>query len=262
MTQLLRIEWLKIKRYRTFWILVLFFAVLLPLFNYQISAGMIKMGGNNLNLLSQSYSFPQVWGNMGFWGSIFVMFLSILVIILTTNEYTFRTNRQNVIDGWKRLEFFHAKVFLTLCIALVATVYVFIIGVLFGASTSGSLSGMFGGTEKVFYFFLLALNYMGLALLISIYVKRSGLSIGLFLLYCLIIENILKGILNWKFDTHLGNYLPLQASDELLPFPLIQMAETMIGSAKASPMPLVMASMAWCVIYYLTARLILLKADW
>jgi ABC-2 type transport system permease protein len=262
MTTLLKIEWLKIKRYRTFWILAIFFIVLLPLFNYQVLKGMVKLGNNTINLLNQSYAFPQVWGNVGFWGSIFVMFLSILIIILTTNEYTFRTSRQNIIDGWQRLEFYHAKVYLVLAISIVCTLYVFITGLLFGISTSGSLDHMFSGLDKVFYFFVLTLNYLGLALLISVYIKRSGLSIGLFLLYCLVIENILKGILNWKFDTKYGDFLPLQSSDELLPFPLMQMAQNLIGAAKPSYMPLVLTSLAWCAVYYFIGRRLLLKSDW
>src|SRR5690606_20338970 len=120
-----------------------FFLVLLPLLNYQIRHGMVTIGGNGVNLLSQSYSFPAVWGNVGFWGSIFVLFLSILIIILTTNEFSFRTHRQNVIDGLHRLQFYHAKVYLVLTFSLLATVYLFIIGALFGYSNSGSFSGIF-----------------------------------------------------------------------------------------------------------------------
>lgn len=263
MRELLKIEWLKIKRYRTFWILIIFFAVLLPLFNYQILKGMINIGGNSgLNILNQSYNFPNVWGNMGFWGSIFVLFLSILIIILTTNEYSFRTNRQNVIDGWTRLEFYHAKVCLAIIISLVATIYVFVMGVIFGFANSGSFDNMFSGLEKILYFFILSLNYTGFALLISVYIKRSGLAIGLFLLYCLIIENILKGVLNWKFDSKLGNYLPLQASDELLPFPMMQMAQSMFGATAPAYMPLLITSVFWCAVYYFIGRRILLKTDW
>src|SRR5690606_18571465 len=101
MRQLLSIEWLKIKRYGTFWVLTGFFVVLMPLLNYQIFRGMVTVGGSGkggINLLSQSYSFPAVWGNIGYWGSIFIIFLSILVIILITNEFGYKTHRQNVID--------------------------------------------------------------------------------------------------------------------------------------------------------------------
>ena len=93
MRALLAIEWLKIKSFRTFWILTGFFVLLLPLWNYGISNGIMKIGGGDINLVSQAYSFSYVWQNMGFWTSIFVVFISILTIILTTNEYQYRPSR-------------------------------------------------------------------------------------------------------------------------------------------------------------------------
>ncbi len=263
MKSLLAIEWLKIKSYRTFWILVGFFIVLLPLWNYQVLNGMIKIGGNKgVNILSQAYTFPEVWGNVGFWASIFVIFLSILVIILTTNEYSFRTHRQNVIDGWSRLQFYHAKVFLVLLFSFAATVYVFVVGAAFGLSRSGDVSNMFGQAEKLFYFFLLSVDYLGFALLLAIAVKRSGLAIGLFMLYCLMIENILAGILNWGFDSNPGSYLPLQASDELLPLPLLNVMKSMIQTSGPSPVVFVFVTLAWCVLYYFSGKRLILRSDW
>jgi ABC-2 type transport system permease protein len=264
MKTLLAIEWLKIKRYRTFWILIGFFLVLLPLWNYQIEHGMIKMSGgaNGINFLSQAYSFPEVWGNVSFWASIFVLFLSILIIILTTNEYSFRTHRQNVIDGWSRLEFFHAKVALVLTVSLLTTLYVFIVGLLMGIANSGDINHAFTQFYKLGYFFLLSVNYLGLALLISLLIRRSGLSIGLFLLYSLIIENILRGLLNWGNDLNLGDFLPLQASDELLPLPLFQLFSSMAAPQTAPDMYFVIASIGWCALYYFIGRRMLLRSDW
>ena len=265
MKALLAIEWLKIKRYRTFWILIGFFIVLLPLWNYEISSGMIKMGGNEkggINLLSQAYSFPSVWGNVGFWGSIFIIFLSILTIILTTNEFAYRTHRQNVIDGWNRMQFYHAKVGLVLLLSLLATIYLFINGALFGITQSGSASGMFDRAEQLFYFFLLSLDYLGLALFISLWIKRSGLAIGIFMLYCMILENLVTGLLNWSTSTKMGNFLPLQASDELLPFPLIKMASAMFKQTTVPESAYVITTIIWCAIYYFAGRRMLQRRDW
>jgi len=263
MSSLLAIEWLKLKRYNTFWILICFFIVLLPLWNYCILSGGINVSGNGMKLINQTYSFPGVWGNIGFWGSLFVVLLSILIIILTANEFTFRTHRQNVIDGWSRLQFFHAKILLVFAFSVAATVYVFILGAIFGYANSGSFSSMFEGVEKVFYFFLFSLNYLGFALLASIVIRRSGLSIGMFLLYIFIIKNILKGVLNFtNNDWNVGNYLPLQSCSELLPFPLFEMLK---GLMKQGPQPTtayVLASIAWAIIYYFAGRGILLKRDW
>jgi len=266
MKDLLGIEWLKIKRYRTFWVLAGLFVLLLPLWNYEVANGFLKIGGggkNSVNFLSTAYTFPQVWGNLGFWGSIFIMFITILVIIITTNEYAFRTNRQNIIDGWNKMQFFHAKILLIILLSLAATLYLFVLGMLFGGINSGSLSRLFSEFQQVGYFFLLSLDYLGFGLFLAIWIKKSGLAIGLFLLYSLIIENILKGSINHFTDVPYGNLLPLQASDELLPFPLMQMAKAMISGGATISMPVyAMVAVFWCAVYYLGGRAILMKNDW
>jgi len=266
MNGLLGIEWLKIKRYRTFWVLAGLFLLLLPLWNYEVANGFIKLGGNGkggINFLSTAYSFPQVWGNLGFWGSIFIMFLSILVIILTTNEFTYRTHRQNVIDGWSRMQFFNGKVLMVVLFSLAATVYLFILGMIFGGVNSGSLSSLFSEFQQVAYFFLLSLDYLGFGLFLAIWIRKSGLAIGLFLLYSMIIENIVKAIVNYYMDKPYGNLMPLQASDELLPFPLMQMARSMMpGGATISMTVYASVAIGWCLVYYFAARMMLLKRDW
>jgi hypothetical protein len=262
MRGLLAIEWLKIKNFRTFWILTGFFALLLPLWNYGISNGIMKLGGNNINLLSQAYSFSNVWQNLGFWTSIFVIFISILTIILVTNEYQYRTNRQNVLDGWTRMDFYHAKWQVVIALSVLTTIYVFIVGVAFG-SAYGSLTSFPGNIVSLFYVWVLALNYYGFALLLSILFKRSGIAIGMFFLYSMIIESLLSKLTNWAGDTDLGNFLPLQCSDELLPFPLTDMVKSIAGiEAGPSAWAFVIASFAWIAIYYLVGRTKLLRSDW
>ena len=262
MRSLLAIEWLKIRRFRTFWILIGFFVLLLPAWNYGISNGIMKLGGANINLLSQAYTFSNVWQNLGFWTSIFVVFLSILTIILTTNEYQYRTNRQNVIDGWSRLDFYHAKWQVVAGLSIFTTLFVFIIGVVFGA-TYGSIASFPGNIIYLFYVWVLSLNYYAFALLLSIFFKRSGIAIGIFFLYSMIIESLASKLTNWAGDTDLGNFMPLQCSDELLPFPLTDMVKSIAGVA-AGPPPwvFVITSFAWIVIYYVAGRLKLLSSDW
>lgn len=262
MKNLLAIEWLKIKTFRTFWILTGFFALLLPLWNYGIAGGVMKIGGGNLNLVSQAYSFPYVWQNLGFWTSIFVGFISILVIILATNEYQFRTNRQNVIDGWNRLDFYHAKWQLVFLLSILTTLYVFIVGLFFGAAY-GSWITFPGSTKHLFFIWLLSLNYYSFSLLLSFFFKKSGITIGIFFLYCMIIEAIISKFVNHITDTIYGNYMPLQCSDELLPFPILDIIKSMAQMEKApSPWGYVAASFAWIILYYIAGRQKLLRSDW
>lgn len=264
MLNILAIEWLKVRKYRTFWIMIGMFALLLPLWNYGISEGVLKMGGgkDGINLLDQAYSFNKVWDNMGWWTSIFVMFITILTITLISNEYTFRTQRQNIIDGLTRLESYHAKWMMVIAFALFTTAYTFIVGLMFGMAND-SMSNFPGDIIKLFYVFVLSLNYYGFGLLLAYLFKRSGIAIGIFFLYNMIVEKILQSFVNWRFNTEAFNLLPLQASDELLPFPLMSMAKQLIQVKESIPMSTyLIASFAWIVVYYLIGRFRLLKSDW
>lgn len=262
MNTLLATEWLKLKKYRTFWILLGFFALLLPLWNYGIANGIMKFGTGDINVLNQAYSFSYVWQNLGFWASVFVVFLSILTIIITTNEYQYKTNRQNIIDGWKRLDFYHAKWMVVLLLSVLTTLYVFVVGVALAAK-SGSVSGFPGEIQYLFYVWLLSLNYYGFALILSLFFKRSGIAIGIFFLYSMIIESLLCHFINWQTNTKVGNFLPLQCSDELLPFPLLDIIKTMMKATADTNTPYyIITSIGWIIAYYFIGRQKLLRSDW
>lgn len=261
MQKLLAIEWLKIKNYRTFRILIGLFLVFLPLWNWAIYNSVISVGAGAVNILSQAYSFPAVWGNLGFWAGIFVYFLSILMIILVSNEYSFRTHRQNVIDGWSRLDFFHAKAGLVLAISLGATVYTLLVGLVAGLLVGG-FSGMGSGLEKILFFFVYTLNYLSFSALLALWIRRSGLAIGLFFLYSFIIENLFRGLINWKSSWPVGNLLPLQASDELLPFPIAKMLSGLISKGPVfSDWIYLLMSCAWIVVYYFLGKRLMQQRD-
>ena len=266
MKNILSIEWLKIKRYRTFWILGSLFVVLFPLWNYGIAVGALRPGGTNkqgINLLSDNYTFAEVWDNLGFWGSFFINFLAILVIILVSNEFTFRTLRQNVIDGQSKLKVFHAKVLLVLVMSVAATLFLFILGVIFGRVNSGSFNGLFSQWNKLWYFFILSLDYMGFAMMLAFLLRRSGLAIGIFFVYSMIVETMLRLFINFKASRPYANLLMLQSSDSLLPTPLTAIAKkAMEGMSDFSMTVYAGTALGWCVVYYFICRAILLRKDW
>lgn len=255
MFQLLKIEWLKVRNYTTFWVLLGLFALLLPLFNYQFSAGHI----NGTQILGQIYGFPNVWSMFGYMTSWLVLFIAFLIIILITNENRYRTNRQNVIDGWTRMQSFHAKCLVVVMLSLVTTIYSGIWCLVFGRIYSGSFEGATENINRLFYLFLLSMNYYGFAAMIAFLIKRSGLAMGLFLLYSFIVENILV----WQLGGSTGGYLPLQSSDELLPFtPLKQIMQMAGNVADAPPMTsYVLATCIYISIYYIVSRYKISKSD-
>ena len=187
----------------------------------------------------------------------------MLLIILVTNEYAYRTSRQNIIDGWSRKEFITVKLALALIFAVVTTLIVFLTALIFGWISGTDFS--FHKVSHVFYFFLKALSYNVLAILVSVLVRKTGFAIGLYFIY-MGAENIISQLLNlWSIKLkadqngdygNMGDYLPMNASDGLLTFP-----ENPVKSMTKSVLPtdytwLVMAFAA-CYIFlffYLTRR--------
>lgn len=265
---LLQIEWLKLRKYKTFWVLSALFAVILPLWITGVSRNMISVNSNgkgtDLGLFNNAYSFANVWANVGWWASIFIILTTVLVIIITTNEYSFRTGRQNLIDGLNRTQILNAKWILVVALAAATTVYVFLVGV-FIAMSKDSMSNFPGNIVQLFHFFILAVNYYSFGLLIALFIKRSGLAIGLFFLYCMFVEKIVQTIINWSTHGSMGNLLPLQTSDELLPFPVFKTISSLTGEStqpNITTSTYVIASVLWIIIYYLISRYKLLKTDW
>lgn len=221
MLHLLKIEWMKVKNYRTFWVLSVLYLLSIGGANYlaiKINNSATSNTKMATALLGSPFAFPDVWQTVA-WISSWLMFLpGLLMIISLTNEYSFKTHRQNIIDGLSRFQFISVKIMLAFIIALVSTLTVFITAVVVGINLSDKPFS-FEGAEYVFYFFVQAFSYASLALLISLLFKRSGIAIGVYFLYSIFLENVLMGLMNQYLDKT-GNYLPLQTTDNLVPIPL------------------------------------------
>lgn len=258
------IEWLKLRHYRTFWIMTLLFAVPLLLFYSSISLNLINIGAGGISLLGKATSFRQVWDDLCFFASYFIIALSILMAILVTNEYQFRTNRQHVIDGWSRMQFYHAKWMVVLSLSAGTTLFTALLGLITGLIAGVDLGTVTEHASKLLYLFLLSVNYLGFSLLLSVLFKRGGLTIGILMFYSLIVEVIIHSVLTYRYKAPAGNlFLPLQSSDELLPFGASKVLE-MAMQVRYVPeaWTYVLASVCWIAVYYLVGRKRLEKSDW
>jgi ABC-type transport system involved in multi-copper enzyme maturation permease subunit len=253
MIQLAQMEWMKLKKYRTFWIMLIIYVVLMIVWNFGFAKGAIKMNANGMNLLANSYTFPEVWSKVTYIAGWMILILCVLLITITSNEFQFKTHRQNVIDGLSRFDFFHSKLIVVFAISLFT--------VLVSVFTGLSLGFMYGGGNPLdnlmplVYQFLYAINYLTFALLISLFVQKSGLSIALFFCYVIFIEGILGYALNNYFSP-IGNFLPLNSSDELLPMPLGAILKSALdnGATSYSPIYYCISSLVYIAIYYFVAK--------
>lgn len=262
--QLLKIEWLKLKNYRTFWVMTLLFTVLLSAFYIMIGLGYFNAGTNGFTIFGQASSFSGVWDDLCFFASYFIIAIAILMAIITTNEYQYRTNRQNVIDGWNRMQFYHSKWLILLTISLGTTIFVFLLGLLAGVLSGISLGTFTENSQKLLWMFLLTINYLGFALTLSLFFKRSGITIGILMFYSMIIEFFLHSLFLFKYHFPAGDlFLPLQASDELLPLGATKLLRM---GMKADYYPetwsYAVVTLIWISLYYIIGRIKLAKSDW
>jgi ABC-type transport system involved in multi-copper enzyme maturation permease subunit len=160
----------------------------------------------------------------------------------------------------ERIDFLHAKALLVLMISIAATLFFILSGLVFGFVNGGG--NPFDHFIKVGNVFLYTLNYLSFAAMLAFFIKRSGLTIMLLLAFFLI-EMIISGLVNWKFNTYIGNLLPLQCSDELLPLQALKAIGSITGDTRpeAPESLLAICSSLYIVGYYFVVRKKMLTAD-
>lgn len=224
MIELFKIEWLKIKTYRTFWVLFVTFLIMYPLAFYFSASKFMKHSSADAkeqmlkSFLGLPFTFPKVWHSASWFGGLFFVMIGMLFILLITNEVQYRTHRQNIIDGWSRMDFLKAKLSVMLFFILVSTMVVFVSGLVVGLLFSDSKTNIFDGLYYVGYFALMATLYLTVAFLTAILIKRTGLSIIIYFAIVCIADNLLWLVFTIK-DSQFGYFMPLEAGDSLVPNP-------------------------------------------
>ncbi len=226
MLNLFKIEWLKIKTYRTFWVLFLGFIVFYPVAFYLMAYKYMSLMTSSKSfeeqvlktLVDPPFIFPKVWQAAGWLGGLFFIIIGMLYILLITNEVQYRTHRQNIIDGWSRMDFLKAKFSMLIFFVAISTLLVFVMGLVVGKVFSAPGADMFKHVEMVGYFALMATLYLMLAFLVAILIKRTGLSIIIYFAIVCILDNILW-LVFYARESQLAYFMPLEAVDSLLTNP-------------------------------------------
>ncbi|MCF8234345.1 MAG: ABC transporter permease [Bacteroidales bacterium] len=223
MITLLKIELKKILPNKTFWVLIGLYILLTGFILFSIQ-GIVNSFASNVSddefpdMLSFSlYRFPVVWHNLTYVVGFLKIFLAVVIIVLVTNEYSFKTIRLNISSGLSRTDFVLGKVLLTAFLSLLAVLLVFISGLILGMLNTAVITfdGIFDKFSFLLAYFLEIFTYLSFAMLIGFLLKRSGLSIGLLLLYGYIVEPIAV----FYLPDHLERIMPLESVSRLIGLP-------------------------------------------
>lgn len=265
MTHLLKIEWRKIAPNKTFWILIILYAFILGSIFFGIQSfienttselqkeSSVKVPGISL------YLFPDIWHNLAYLAGFFKIFLAFLMIILVTNEFGFKTSRQNIASGLSREQFMISKILVALLISLFAVLFLLICGTVLGLMNTTNISAnkYFGEFSFVFAYFWEVFVYLTFAVLIGFLVRKSGFGIALLLIY-LIVESIIVYRLpeNWK------RIMPLEALSNLIDVPntaLMKLAG--INFLEYVPLNDLLISIGYWFVFMFAIYLIIKKSD-
>jgi ABC-2 type transport system permease protein len=231
MLQLLKIDLKKMTSYRTFWIICgLYFFLLvvgaasgMELLKWL--ATIIQGFGQRLNINRiPLYHFPDIWQNLAWTAGLIKVAIAIMAVISITNEYTYRTIRQNIIDGMSRKEFLISKVMMNLVLSFMSMTSLFLIAAVTGLIYSPELDFPYGFTGIGFFpaYFLEVFAFLSFALMLGIFLQRSGLTI-IILLSASIIELIIKAKVDNYFPEAIP-YFPLESISSLVPMPFARYA--------------------------------------
>lgn len=270
---LLKIEWLKVKNYNAFIILASFFALGVITVNYIIflvNREMIsKAGPSNIIGAFSPYNFDKTWQTTSYASGWLLLLPALLLLILVTNEFSYRTHRQNIIDGWSRQQFICVKIVLALITAVLSTVLVFITALVFGLFSGSPFSTE--GISHIGFFLLKAVTYNMVALLIGVLVRKTGFAIGIFFIY-MGLENFVSQLLDvWSIKLRrdssidlgsMGDYLPMNAADGLLSFPdnpIKGMAKLVLPTDYTTVV--MVLAVAYLVLFYWWSNNRMLKTD-
>lgn len=227
MIRLLRIEFIKAFNFKALWYLFVIYALALGIILFGVETfinDIIGEGGRNLPITLPKmslYAFPLVWHNLTYLAGFFKVFPAIMFLILATNEYSYKTIRQQLITGLSRNELFFAKVLLMLATSLFMGLLVGIFGLILGISHTSDLSFLLFIEKSGFLltYVLEVFAYTMFAYFIATIVKRSGFAIGILLLWAYIIEPILA----YKLPDGYEDYLPLRSIGNLIQIPNSQL---------------------------------------
>ncbi len=199
MIRLLTIEWKKLWPYRAFRLLFGAFFLLLVL-SLLIGRTLNTEGGEEINQLFRILDLPNIWNYYLFIATLLNIVLGIIVIFVITNEYSYKTIRQNLIDGLTREEIFISKVFLLLILSVLSTIVVFLSGMAAGViyNPGSSLPMLLERSDLTLGYFVACLGALSLASLIAVLLKRSGLATIFYILFIfpvdvIINQGLLKG---------------------------------------------------------------------
>ena len=229
MIRAFKLEWLKLKHYRVFWILFgLYLLAQLIITNggvfflQWLESKEVEFDGISPSILP-IYDFPDIWQNSVWLASFVKVLISVVVIVSINNELSYNTLRQNIIDGVSKREFLLSKFSLILFLSGICTLVLFGSGLVAGFMYSHVTDAkyIFDELEYLAAYFLQLVVFCLFAFSLGMIIKKAGFAIVIITLYSLVFEPIVTAILEFSpiangFTKGLVKFFPIYSMEKLV----------------------------------------------
>lgn len=228
MLRLLSIELHKLRYNRASRVLILVYFTLLTSIAL-IAAIKFDIGPVQFHLADQGiFNFPYIWHFNTYIASILKFFLLLVIVSMMSNEYSYKTLKQNLIDGLSKKEFILSKFYTVILLSLISTIFVFVVSLILGFIYSDftEISIVLTDLEYLIAYFIKLTAFFSFGLFLGTLVKRSAFAVGAMLVWAMA-ENFTKGMLYWKFKPNVNDimqFMPLEAMSNLIKEPFSRLS--------------------------------------
>jgi len=234
MKRLLQLEFIKLWNSKISRIIIYAYFILICSLAL-IAAIKFDIGPIKFHLAEQGiFNFPYIWHLNTFFAAFFKVFLAIIIVSMTANEYSYKTIKQNLIDGLSKKEFLLSKVYMAGVFSLISTAFIFFISLILGLvySDYNELGIIFSDLSFILAFFVKLFSFFSFCLFAGVLVKKSAYALG-FMVIWQMFEGFIRGMIRWKLfdeattDTIMG-FFPLNSMWNLIkqPFTRFEAVQT------------------------------------
>ncbi len=238
MIRLLKIELFKLRFNKAAKIMSIIYFVLFA-FTAIFSVIKFDLGPAKFQLADQGiFDFPFIWHFNTYFVAILKILLAVVIVSMISNEYTYRTLKQNLIDGLSKKEFVLSKFYTIVFLSLLSTLLVFVVSLILGLiySNYNEASIIFRDLDYLVAYFVKLTGFFSLCMFFAILLRRSAFALGfLFLLF--IFEAIVSNYFAFgKPELEILNqFLPLESMSNLIKEPFTRLSIVQTATSQLNP---------------------------
>lgn len=278
MKRLLAIELQKVWKNKASRVLTISYFVLLS-FLALIASIKFDIMGIEIRIADQGiFNFPYIWHFNTWLADWAKLFLALVVVSMITNEYSYGTLKQNLIDGLSKKEFLSSKFLTVVVLSLLSTAFVFALSLILGLcfSSYNEPGIIFSDLEYMLAYFVKHVGFFSFCIFLAILVKRSAFALG-FLFIWWVLEGMLQHLIlpkltgNTDIAARIVDFLPLESMANLIKEPItkFQAYKAIENQVNADAIPKdysvhwyeISVVVIWTVFFFLTSFKLLQKRD-